>query len=306
MARPSILVTGAAGFLGRRVALEANKQGCRVIGLGHGQIDVTQAWNRDVAEWHQGDVTLAALQACAHDVEIIFHCAGSASVAHSVEDPVSDFRRSVDTTLAVLEYIRLSKRNIRLVLPSSAGVYGHAAAGPLLVSQQPNPISPYGVHKRIAEEICQSYATQYGLQCSIVRLFSVYGEGLKKQLLWDACTKLSTGNSEFFGTGDETRDWVHVDDSARLILLAARHASPLCPIVNGGGGEGVAVRDVISVLAAAFPAAPPIRFSQQARSGDPAHYQADISEAGAWGWSPIRHWREGVAAYANWYLEAAG
>ena len=113
-------------------------------------------------------------------------------------------------------------------------MYGNADALPIAESTPINPISPYGVHKQIAEELIRSYAHHFSLSVAIVRFFSLYGPGLRKQLLWDACTKIEKGDFDFYGTGHEVRDWLHVQDAARLLLTLPSHASSDAVIVNGG------------------------------------------------------------------------
>ena len=146
--------------------------------------------------------------------------------------------------------------------------------------------------------------TAKGARAAIVRLFSVYGEGLRKQLLWDACGKIFSGNAQFGGTGRESRDWLHVDDAARLLAVAGEWASVECPVVNGAAGTAVSTRDVICELRDALRPSGDIGFDGIVRSGDPAHYWADIGKARQWGWAPSVGWKEGVRRYADWYREA--
>ncbi len=296
------LVTGAAGFLGRYVARAAAEHGYQVIGLGHnaGREDM-RTWG--LSAWQEGDVTLEALQSIGGDVDVVFHCAGGASVALSMQNPIADFSRTVEASLAVLEFARTAPRPVRVVIPSSAAVYGAVEDMPIRISSPSNPASPYGVHKKMVEDLCQSYSKYYDVESSIVRLFSVYGQGLKKQLLWDASHKILAGDTVFAGTGLETRDWLHVEDAAQLLLAAAPRASRACPTVNGGSGESVAVRDIICCLAEQLGGTETPSFTGTTRSGDPLHYQADISQALAWDWKPIWHWRDGVKAYADWFRD---
>jgi len=138
-----------------------------------------------------------------------------------------------------------------------------------------------------------------------VRLFSVYGAGLRKQLLWDASQKIMRGENNFFGTGDEIRDWLHVEDAASLLITAAGHASAMCPIVNGGSGAGVTVREVLAELFTRFERADAPNFSGAARSGDPVGYVADIARAREWGWQPLVDWKQGVCEYVGWFKGGA-
>ena len=297
------LVTGAHGFIGRHVARALAARGHHVIGLGHGDFEPAERRAWGLAEWLSGDVTPENLTAIGAPRYIV-HCASGGSVASSISHPYEDFQRAVATTVAIGEFIRTCAPDARLVLPSSAAVYGAAEGLPIAPSAPLRPRSPYGVHKVMAEDVVRSYCARYGLCAAIVRLFSVYGAGLRKQLLWDACVKFSGRDNRFFGTGNEIRDWLHVEDAAELLIAASEHASPNCPTVNGGTGEAVRNADVLAILAARFGAAAPA-FSGVARPGDPVAYVADIAGAQAWGWAPRRRWREEIGAYARWFREDA-
>jgi UDP-glucose 4-epimerase len=299
------LVTGAHGFIGRHVSRRLGADGAHVVGIGHG------TWSRDewrrwgLEEWHAADITLDGLVTYAGEPELIVHCAGGGSVGYSVAHPLQDFRRSVETTAATLEYARLFAPAARIVLLSSAAVYGVAPARPLTEHDALAPVSPYGLHKQIAESLCRFYGSRYGLKVAVVRLFSVYGPGLRKQLLWDAATKASRGNLDFGGSGEEIRDWLHITDAVNLIRAAAERASAGCPTANGGTGEGASVREILAALFSALAVAGQPTFSGAARPGDPPYYVADVSIATSWGWAPAVQWRDGVAEYARWFQSGA-
>ena len=301
----TVLVTGAYGFIGRNVAKHYANAGRVVIGMGHGSW-AREEWRQwGISEWHTADITTDALLTYAGSPDVIVHCAGSGSVGFSMTHPQQDFQRTVGTTVAVLEFIRLHAPQVRVVYPSSAGVYGVAEKLPIAESDPLVPVSPYGVHKKISEEMCCSYAKHFGVSVAIVRLFSVYGIGLRKQLLWDACTKVCNGGNTFFGSGMETRDWLHVNDAASLIFAAGERASAAYQIVNGGSGQGVSVSELLSELFACFGRSEAPQFSGASRIGDPLHYVADVSGPLNWGWQPKTPWREGVREYAEWFMKGA-
>lgn len=300
----TVLISGAHGFLGRYCAAEFARHGYRVAGIGHGDWRDAPASAVGVDLWLEGDITLARLAELAISPDVIVHAAGSGSVGFSLAHPREDFERSVDTTLALLEYARCAPQPPRLVLLSSAAVYGCADAAQLAPETPLLPTSPYGVHKCLAEQLCDSYCNHFGVPTSIIRFFSVYGEGLRKQLLWEACRRMSSAQSgtalEFFGAGSETRDWLHATDAARLVRLVAE--DPRGGLVcNGGTGTAVAVRDILEQLADAMAWRGPIGFNGVVRQGDPTHLCADVTRALQLGWRPTMTLADGLAAYAGWF-----
>lgn len=298
-----VVVTGAAGFLGRYVSRAAAARGDEVIGIGHGQLEEDDRNEIGLSQWHELDVTLASLIAHADRPDVIVHCAGSGSVGFSIENPAQDFDRTVSTTRDILEYIRTSSTHTRLVYPSSAAVYGVSDRIPLNVASPLKPVSPYGVHKKIAEDLVTSYGASFRVHSAVVRVFSAYGRELRKQLLWDACQKVSHGSSEFGGTGQETRDWVHAEDIASLLMIASIHASPDVPIVNGSTGWEVSTSEILNELFTTLGAESRPSFSGRSRPGDPGRLAGDPTDAQAWGWAPRWQWRDGIQDYARWYVE---
>ena len=295
------LITGAHGFLGRHFAQCLGNSGFAVHGFGHGAWDPGEASRFGISYWHPIEVTVEALATYGGEPNIIVHCAGSASVGFSVLHPFEDYVRTVSSTVAVLEYIRLHSRSTVMVYPSSTAVYGTVDSLPIQESTSPRPASPYGVHKLMAEDACRSYASGYGISVALIRFFSIYGEGLRKQLLWDACTKAENDEAMFFGTGGELRDWLHVEDAALLVREAIGRASASVPVVNGGSGIGLPVRDIVGAVFREYGSSVEPTFSGIARPGDPPGYQADVTQAHSWGWSPRIDWRQGVRRYVQWF-----
>ncbi|MDA8100066.1 MAG: NAD-dependent epimerase/dehydratase family protein [Nitrospiraceae bacterium] len=298
----TILVTGGYGFLGRAAAAKFKSRGNRVVGIGNGRWDAAEYRMHGFDAWFDSPVTLSSLLTLDEQFGVIVHCAGNGSVGYSVEHPLQDFQKTVVSTAEVLEYMRLNNPGAMLIYPSSAGVYGAKNDAPIKESDSLNPISPYGFHKRIVEELCQSYSRSYGLRVAIIRFFSIYGPGLTKQLLWDACTKLTSSQNEavFWGTGDETRDWINIDDATELILRCADSERQFS-ILNGASGKRVTVKDVLSMLRKDLDCAAEVRFNNQVREGDPRYYHADISEAVNIGWMPAVTLQDGIRRYIQWF-----
>jgi UDP-glucose 4-epimerase len=300
------LVTGAYGFIGRNVARYLARNGWRVLGIGHGGWDHLQSKAWGLSDWHAADVTLENLVTHGGRPDLIVHCAGGASVGFSIERPFQDYQRTFSTTAAVLEFARLHSPGAAVVLPSSAAVYGEARELPIVETAPLRPVSPYGEHKRMAEQMCRLYGEQFGVATAVLRFFSVYGPGLRKQLLWDACDRLARNEPpRFFGDGTETRDWLHIDDTVALIELAGSHAGRDCPVVNGGTGHAVSVRELLAHLFRLLGRKDDPAFTGGGRSGDPKHYLADIQAAQRWGWDPRVGWRDGVRQYLDWFRQGA-
>ena len=144
---PTVVVLGAAGFVGRHVCRELARQDHHVVGLGHGRW-FDEEWRKwGLADWVETDITLEALQRLhlQEPIRAIVHCAGSGAVAYSYSRPFEDFQRATVTTAATLEWVRLTQtKDCRVVIVSSAAVYGDQGDSDATENSVKSPISPYG------------------------------------------------------------------------------------------------------------------------------------------------------------------
>lgn len=299
-----VLVTGGLGFLGLAVARGFKAGGDRVVGLGHG--DAATALAHGFDRWLQADVCGAALAALDERFDVVVHCAGRSSVAWSLEHPLDAFAATVQSTAELLDHLRRHNPDALMIQASSAAVYGAAEDRPLRVGDRPNPVSPYGFHKEMTEGLLRSHAVAFGQRCIAVRFFSIYGPGLRRQLLWDAATKLSAGHSEavFWGTGQETRDWIHVDDAARLVARLVDAPLDL-HLLNGASGIRSTVAHTLEQLRLSLGSETRIVFNGQLKAGDPLHYHADMTEADRLGWQPSIALEDGLRDFAQWFKDIA-
>lgn len=297
-----VFVTGAAGFLGRYCAKELFKQGFTVLGIDLAPFPKYAEWGID--RFYQQEISLNSLKKIVKSNGVprsILHCAGSGSVSSSILSPYYDYCANVQTTVEVLEFSRICENSISVVIPSSAAVYGSVDESPLREDGPINPISPYGVHKRMAEELALYYGRFYKVSSAVIRLFSVYGPGLRKQILWDACVKAAKGEYTFAGGGSEIRDFIHVSDAARLLVEAMRRAGPSRPIANGGTGIGTSIREILELMGDNWKSPLKPHFSGEERPGDPRRYIADISMMQSWGFKPSILIENGLKDYVEWF-----
>jgi UDP-glucose 4-epimerase len=300
-----VWITGARGFIGRNLAPYLTNKGCSVLGLGHGSWASEDAHRYGVVYWINGEVNspnLKQLLKQASVPEVIYHLAGGSYVSPSFQNPQEDFERTVYTTAQLLEWIRSDLPEVRLICASSAAVYGAGHSCPIRTNAALNPYSPYGFHKAMMEMLCRSYVENFGLNITIIRLFSVYGPGLEKQVIWDICCKLASDPATITmsGTGNEVRDWLHITDTVRLMTLVGElNRSPI--VINGGTGEKTCVSDIVNMIANTWGSHTNIIFNGKRRLGDPDFLVADIEKTKALGFSPSVSLQQGISETVAWY-----
>jgi UDP-glucose 4-epimerase len=160
------------------------------------------------------EISLSTLKKIKKNFDIIIHSAGSSSVTESIVNPKKDLKKTVGSTRALIKFIKEKKIKPRLVFISSPAIFGDSIKKRIM-----QPISPYGRNKLKSEKLLKTFAKKNKLDLSIVRFFSLYGEGLKKQLLWDVLCKLKNNIFVFNGSGSEIRSWMHVSDAVKIINL---------------------------------------------------------------------------------------
>lgn len=281
--KKTVWITGAYGFIGRHLAHYLAQQGKYVVGIGNGSWTKSEAQSWGVSDWFEGEVSPANLESLLSThgkPHAIFHLAGGASVGESIGNPFEDFQRTVVTAANLLEWQRQHIADVPLVAVSSAAVYGAGHDDKIAVDAPLNPFSPYGSHKMMMETLCQSYGDNFGIRSVIVRLFSVFGAGLRKQLLWDICRRIHDKTPELTlgGTGNELRDWTEIRDVVRLLADSVSLADTHAPIVNGGSGLGTSIRNIAEIIVDAWGTQTPIAFSGQSRPGDPKNLVAEAGE----------------------------
>lgn len=230
------------------------------------------------------------------------NCSGAASVGGSFSNPMNDFQLNVVNVFKILEAIRKFSPTTRFINLSSAAVYGNPATLPIRETAPTNPMSPYGHHKKMAEDLCLEFYRTFGLNSLSFRVFSAYGPGLRKQILWDLFTKFQNGGDsvELSGTGEETRDFLHIEDLVRLISLSMDKFPEGASVVNAANGSQVRISELAELVRLQLSSSKAVVFSGISRMGDPLHWEADISQAKRLGFEPKVGIADGVRKYLNW------
>lgn len=304
----SIWITGGKGFIGRHLAKYIAEKSQVIHGIGHG------AWINDEIEewgftsWLNAEIDFASLGHLASNTgspDIIFHLAGGSAVGPSIQNPYEDFQRTVETTARLLEWVRQHSPKTRVIGASSAAVYGADFTSPIPENVHAMPFSPYGFHKAMLEKLFDSYRETYELDLTIIRLFSIYGPGLEKQLLWDLCQKLEksvTGEILLHGTGKELRDWLHIQDACSLLWKIA--TLPELPrVINGGTGKSTSIFNIAELVSETWGEKHTVIFNGISRKGDPASLVADTTFAKQLGYVPLINIQDGIKDVVHWYRE---
>lgn len=291
-----IMITGVTGFIGRALAIEGVEKGYSIFGIGsdsgNGQMPAGLAGGAAMRLPDDGLVKLVE----DFEPEIVFHCAGSALPAKSLREPGDDFDSSVPVVQGVLEALRLGAPAAHLVCLSSAAVYGNPASLPISEDDALAPLSPYGFHKWMGELLCREYAVVFGIRSTSARIFSAYGPGLQKQLIWDAIGKLQ-GRDEavFLGSGEETRDFIFIDDLVEALYCVAENKSSGHEVLNVATGAEVRIAEVVATVARHLGIdSSRWSFSGEAARGIPSNWRADVSRLRALGFEPRCSFDEGV------------
>jgi UDP-glucose 4-epimerase len=302
----TVWITGAGGFMGRYLARELAHTGQAVHGIGHGTLTDSEKQRLGLRTWLNGEIDATNLDALAvHGLPSkVFHLAGGASVGLSIMQPLEDFSRNVASTARLLEWLRGASPESLIVAVSSAAVYDADHHGPISESAATAPMSPYGRHKLMMEQLCQSYAMSFGMRTLVARLFSVYGPELRKQLLWDVCSRLQQDGQTLVlgGTGAEIRDWTDVRDVARLLTTIAELPQPeKFRIINGGSGRGTTVAEIAGMLVRNWGTEVAVRYSGVVRPGDPPSLLADdaVLRRLSFDWQITLE--QGIADYVKWF-----
>lgn len=311
----SILVTGAAGFIGSHTCDALLERGERVVGLDNfddfyeaaaKERNLEAALDHDAFRLVRGDVRdPEALRALPPDVEAVVHLAARAGVRPSIEKPELYADVNVMGTVRLLAWAK--RRGVRsFVFASSSSVYGNNEKVPFSESDPvDHPISPYAATKKAGELVCHAASHLDGIAMACLRFFTVYGPRQRPDLAVHKFARIlrDGGPIPMFGDGTTSRDYTYVDDTVSGVLGALEWVSREAGsyrVFNLGNHRTVALSDMIRIIGEEMGVEPRVeRLPMQ--PGDVVRTFADIERARhELGYRPDTDFRDGVRRFLEW------
>jgi len=287
-----VLVTGGAGFIGSHLVDRLLASGHRVVVL-----DDFSSGKRANLVQHEGCADLEVIEAdvasdldrvlaAAHEtspITRVAHLAAKVSVVASIEDPLEDLRVNAGGTLRVLEWAKQVAAR-KVVLASSAAVYGDVAQVPTPEDAPCAPISPYGIHKRSSERYLALYADVHALPTTSLRFLNVFGPRQDASSPYSGVISIFVERASdgrpltIYGDGEQTRDFVYVGDVVRAIELALFSSAEAVGPLNVGTGAGTSVNELAAAVVEVFESASTVSHAE-ARGGEIRHSCAIVDHA---------------------------
>jgi nucleoside-diphosphate-sugar epimerase len=308
------LVTGCAGFIGSHLAAALLDSGAEVTGLdcftdyyarSIKEANVAPLRSRKGFRLVEERLERTNLAPLVDGVTHVFHLAAQAGVRKSWG---REFRTytvdNVDATQTLLEAVK-GRPIDRLVYASSSSVYGDNVPIPMREDALPQPLSPYGVTKLAAEQLCVLYHTNFGVPTVSLRYFTVYGPRQRPDMAFHRFLRAARQGHPItlYGDGEQTRDFTFVDDIVAANLAAGDRGTPGA-VYNIGGGSRVSVNHVLGLIEGVTGRRLDVR-REPPQKGDMRDTYADTSRARAdLGFAPSTSLEEGLAAEYEWLASA--
>ncbi|MEM2522658.1 MAG: SDR family oxidoreductase [Candidatus Bathyarchaeia archaeon] len=283
-----VLVTGGAGFIGSHMVDRLLADGFEVIVLDNlrsGRLEnVDHHMGRRGFRFVHGDIRdVNLVKRLVSDVDYVVHLAALVSVPESLRDPVLTYDINVNGTLNLLKAC-VGRDVKRFVYASSCAVYGDAVDLPIKETCPARPISPYGASKLKAENCVLEYFENFGLESVCLRYFNVYGprqvhseySGVITQFINRIKRDLSL---IIFGDGEQTRDFVHVEDVVEASMLALKREKVAGEVFNIGTGLATSINQLAHMLLELANRNDLKILHVEARKGEVRHSVADVSKA---------------------------
>lgn len=306
-----VLVTGGAGFIGIHLTRRLLADGHDVIVIdneSNGELSLVP----DGAKAVRGDVTKPEdLEATfAQGIDAVCHIAGQVSIIKAFSDPVADLRTNTEGTVQVLK-LCVKHKVPRLLYASSMTLYGNAAKVPTVETEPCVPDAYYGITKLAAERYVHSTGERpdlgFDFSVTSLRMFSVYGPGQSYNNPYQGVLGIFSGNVlrgepiTIFGDGEQTRDFIFVEDIVDGWARALTTPDAKGQVINLGGGRATSINQLAKAVVNAFGRPDHEIRHLPARAGEQRAVQADIGKAKQiLGWEPKTSFEEGLRKTVEW------
>jgi UDP-glucuronate 4-epimerase len=316
MGNETVVVTGAAGFIGSHVSEALLRRGLRVVGMDNFCDFYPRSWKEQnvrsigggsAFELEEMDITDApAVKKLIDRVRptAIIHLAAMAGVRPSIERPAYYAKVNVEGTANLLQSAAEAKVT-RFIFASSSSVYGNQAKAPFSEDDPiDEPISPYAATKRAGELLCHTYWHLYKLPVFCLRFFTVYGPRQRPDLAIHKFTRLMSADKPvpLFGDGSTSRDYTFIDDIVSGVMAALDRCDRF-RIYNLGGSDPVTLKELVEELERALGKKAFVD-RRPAQAGDVERTYADLTRSAAeLGYRPGTGLREGIARFVAWFRE---
>lgn len=298
--KPRLLITGVGGFIGHHLAKFYSNRGWIVVGIDC--LPEAQVPGYLLDKYYS--IKLPAIDIVdivGTGFDVCFHCAGSSDVLSSIDMPKLDFISSVDATFNLLNALRIHSPQCKFIFLSSAAVYGEPEYLPVDENAQIRPLTPYGFHKYQCEMLCKEFNIVYGMKTGSVRIFSAYGVGLHRQVVWDICQQIVTSSDlRLKGTGGEGRDFIHIKDIIVALNLVVENAPLGGDVFNVACGQQITIRMLAEIITKEFGFEGNIIFDGVVPTGVPLNWCSDISKLRYLGFRASVSLQEGIEEYVAW------
>lgn len=270
-------ITGSSGFIGSSLKIELSKN-FEVIEFNLRDYDNVDQLVADVDKF---------------ELTHFLNCIGGKSVGRSKSHPFEDFKSNVECPTKILYALNKCKCKIHFTHISSAGIYGEQNKD----NFDEFTFSPYANHKKIFDNLLQSTTTQ-NINYLIVRPFSVYGPGLKKQLIWDSYKKFNSEETPvFFGTGNELRNFIYIDDLCSIIRMHIEENA--IGIIDVGSDVVVKVKEVLEIFINVLGINSNLNFNNVKDKGNPINLSKIQNELKV-PFNKYTSLQSGLKSYADW------
>ena len=298
----SILITGSNGFIGSHLSKYFSEKNYRIYGVSKYPLEKLNlcSFKENIICDLLGEEVKDLLKKIQPDY--IFHCAGNSSIKNSIKNPLNDFQNNSYLTYEFLNLIRQFTPSSKFYFFSSAAVYGNPQTLPIKENHNLNPISPYGFHKLLSEHMCIEFSKLYSLNTVILRIFSAYGAGLRRQIFYDLMNKFVNDKEIILkGTGKESRDFINVFDICKAIELIMAAKSNEFEIYNIANGEEITIKNIASLFSSYLDSNKAIKFDNKNTFGMPLNWKADITKLKKIGFKKNIQFHLGIKDYISWF-----